>query len=81
MENQSETGCCPRFNPEPWDEKETIWEDKLFIKDHVTSFLHIPLNFGKVMIRNMMSQMPIVRYAKGKVGYMLKNYIMLGGEL
>ena len=29
------------------------FKDKLFIKDHVTSFLHIPLNFGKVMVRNM----------------------------
>ena len=49
----SETGCCPRFNPEPWDEKEVMFQDKLFIKDHVRSFLHIPLNFGKVMVRNM----------------------------
>ena len=49
----SETGCCPRFNPEPWDKKEVTFKDKLFIKDHVTSFLHIPLNFGKVMVRNM----------------------------
>lgn len=50
---QSETGCCPRFNPQPWDEKEITFKDKLFIKDHVKSFLHIPLNFGKVMVRNM----------------------------
>ena len=50
---EAETGCCPRFNPEPWDEKEVTLEDKLFIKDHVRSFLHIPLNFGKVMTRNM----------------------------
>ena len=49
----SETGCCPRFNPEPWDEKEVTFQDKLFVKDHVTSFLHIPINFGKVMVRNM----------------------------
>jgi hypothetical protein len=49
----SETGCCLRFNPEPWDEKEITFEDKLFVKDHVTSFFHIPLNFGKVMVRNM----------------------------
>ena len=49
----SETGCCPRFNPEPWDEKEVIFQDKLFVKDHVRSFFHIPLNFGKVMVRNM----------------------------
>ncbi len=50
---KSETGCCPRFNPEPWDEKEVTFEDRLFVKDHVTSFFHIPLNFGKVMVRNM----------------------------
>ena len=50
---QSETGCCPRFDPQPWEEKEVTFEDRLFVKDHVTSFLHIPLNFGKVMVRNM----------------------------
>ncbi len=50
---QSETGCCPRFNPEPWDEKEVTWHDKLFIKDHVRSLFHIPLNFGKMMVKNM----------------------------
>jgi effector-binding domain-containing protein len=49
----SETGCCTRFNPQPWDKKEVTFKDKLFIKDHVTSFLHIPLNFKGVMIRNM----------------------------
>ena len=49
----SETGCCPRFDPEPWDEKEVTFRDKLFVKDHVTSFFHIPLNFGKVMVRNL----------------------------
>lgn len=49
----SPTGCCPPFNPAPWDEKEHIWKDKLFVKDHVTSVFHIPLNFGKVMVRNM----------------------------
>jgi hypothetical protein len=49
----SETGCCPRFNPEPWDEKEVTFQDRLFLKDHVRSFLHIPLNFGKVMVKNM----------------------------
>ncbi|GAI25130.1 unnamed protein product, partial [marine sediment metagenome] len=53
VDEQSETGCCPRFNPKPWDEKEISWEDNLFIKDHVRSFLHIPLGFGKVMVKNM----------------------------
>ncbi|NYZ73824.1 hypothetical protein H0O00_01655 [Candidatus Micrarchaeota archaeon] len=49
----SETGCCKRFNPEPWDGKTVKWKDKLFLKDHVVSFLHIPLNFGSVMVKNM----------------------------
>ncbi|MBN1764656.1 MAG: hypothetical protein JW860_05310 [Sedimentisphaerales bacterium] len=53
LSQNSETGCCPRFNPELWDEKEITWGDKLFVQDRVTSFLHIPLNFGKVMVRNM----------------------------
>jgi hypothetical protein len=50
---QSETGCCPRFNPEPWDEKEITFQNKLFVKDRVRSFMHIPLNFGKIMVKNM----------------------------
>ena len=33
--------------------KEIQWHDKLFVKDRVTSFLHIPMNFGAVMKRNM----------------------------
>lgn len=49
----SETGCCPRFDPGPWDEKEVKFENKLFVKDRVCSIFHIPLNFGKVMVRNM----------------------------
>jgi hypothetical protein len=48
----SETGCCQRFNPEPWNEKEIAWKNKLFIKDQVRSFAHIPLGFGKAMVKN-----------------------------
>ncbi|HBH46316.1 MAG: hypothetical protein A2445_04320 [Candidatus Jacksonbacteria bacterium RIFOXYC2_FULL_44_29] len=50
---KSETGCCLRFDPAPWDNKEISWSDKLFLKDHVTSFFHIPLNFGSVIVKNM----------------------------
>ena len=53
MTSQSETGCCPRFDPLQWDGKDITWQDKLFVKDHVTSFLHIPLNFSGVVVRNM----------------------------
>lgn len=51
--DNAETGCCPRFNPEPWNEKEVTWADKLFLKDHVRSFFHIPVNFGQVMVKDM----------------------------
>jgi len=49
----SETGCCLRFDPEPWQNKKITWENKLFVKDRVRSFMHMPLNFGKVMVKNM----------------------------
>lgn len=51
--SESETGCCMKFDPAPWNEKEIVWQDKLFVKDHVISIFHIPLNFGQVMVKNM----------------------------
>src|SRR4030042_6357158 len=47
------TGCCEPFDPKPWQNKEINWKEKLVVKDHVTSFLHIPLNMGKIVIKNM----------------------------
>jgi hypothetical protein len=47
------TGCCQPFNPEPWQNKELVWKEKRFVKDHVTSLFHIPLNMGKKIIKNM----------------------------
>jgi hypothetical protein len=43
--------CCPKFDPEPWDEKEIVWENKPFLKDRVFTAFYIPLNFGGVMKR------------------------------
>ena len=65
--NQSETGCCSRFNPEPWQDKEITWKDKIFVKDHVTSFLHIPINMGKKIIKNM----ELIEKANAKAPYQL----------
>jgi hypothetical protein len=49
----SETGCCPRFIPEPWEAKEWQWDNKLFLKDRVRCLFYMPLNFGGAMARNM----------------------------
>lgn len=53
MTTEKSAECCPRFDPTPWDEKTLIWQQKRFVKDHVTSLLHIPLNYGTVMARNI----------------------------
>jgi len=53
MSMNEPTGCCPRFEPAPWDDKVITWEAKLFLQDRVVSFLRIPLNFGAVMKRSM----------------------------
>ncbi len=47
------TGCCEKFDPRPWDNKEITWKDKLFVIDHLTSFFHIPLNMNRKMVKNM----------------------------
>ncbi len=48
-----ETDCCPRLNVDAWQEKLITYKNKLFLKDHVTSIFHIPLNYGRVMERDM----------------------------
>lgn len=50
--DNSETGCCARLDEKVWDDQELEWTDKLFVKDHIRSFLHIPLNFGSVISRD-----------------------------
>jgi len=47
------TGCCEPFDSKPWEDKTIVWKDKLFVKDHVTSFLHIPINVGSKVVKNM----------------------------
>ena len=46
-----ETGCCPIFDPTPWDDKILTWDNKLFIRDKVCTLLYMPLNFGGAMRR------------------------------
>lgn len=45
--------CCPRFEPEPWDDKIIEWSDKKFIRDQVKTFFYMPFGFGKTMTRVM----------------------------
>ena len=69
MDNQTiqSTGCCEPFDPVPWQDKEITWADKIFVKDHVTSFLHIPLNMGSKIVKNMR----LIEKANAKAQYQL----------
>ncbi|MBL0219783.1 MAG: hypothetical protein IPQ07_38710 [Myxococcales bacterium] len=65
------TGCCPPFAPEPWDGKEVVWNNKPFVRDHVTCLFHIPLN----MDRKMKKDMALIEaaHAKGESNLMLSD--------
>ena len=49
----SETGCCPRFNPQGWDQETFSFDNKLFVKAKPRSFFPLPLNIKPVFIKTM----------------------------
>lgn len=53
LNEKGETGCCPRFDPKPWDGKVLEWKDKKFVKEKVKTMMYMPINFGKVMVSLM----------------------------
>lgn len=50
---ETSTGCCPPFHPEPYQDAHLQWAEKRFVKDHVHSLLHVPLDMGRKITRNM----------------------------
>lgn len=49
--DNSETGCCARLERTQWDDRLFTWKEKPFLKDHMRSLFHVPINFGAVMSR------------------------------
>lgn len=45
------TGCCPRFDPQGWDDQDLHFDDKLFVRATTRGLFHIPLNMGSVFKR------------------------------
>lgn len=41
MKSQNEE-CCPEFDPAKWDKQTIVWDNKLFIKESLATFFHIP---------------------------------------
>jgi hypothetical protein len=48
--NSSEV-CCPKFNPDPWQDRILEWNNKKFIRSKVFTFFYMPVNIGPVMKR------------------------------
>jgi hypothetical protein len=46
--DNTETGCCPRFMPEPWDRQHLHFENKLFLRATTRSVFHVPVNMSSV---------------------------------
>ncbi len=49
----TQTECCPKFDPAPWDGKVLEWQGKKFIKDSVFTLFYMPVNFPAVIKRMM----------------------------
>lgn len=50
--NNAETGCCAKLEPATWNGRRFEWNNKPFLKDHIRSFMHVPLNYGSVISRD-----------------------------
>ena len=48
MEEQE---CCPQFDPSTYQDKEHVWNNKLFAKGYVNQIFHMPLNMGSVITK------------------------------
>jgi len=53
LDKMQPTGCCPIFNPAQWDEKKIVWQNKLFVTDHILSFYHMPLTLNGKAKKNI----------------------------
>lgn len=49
----SETGCCPQFDWQEWDQKIMTFEGCKFTKALTKSFFYVPLNMGTIMKKTM----------------------------
>jgi hypothetical protein len=51
MNDQNQTACCPKFNPETLDGHELVFQNRLFIKTHYACAFHIPLGISGAMAK------------------------------
>jgi hypothetical protein len=47
------TGCCPPFDPGPWENQVVTWRDKPFVQDHIPCLFHVPIAMGRKILKDM----------------------------
>jgi hypothetical protein len=52
-DSRTPTGCCPVFDPSPWEGGSLVWNERPFLRDRLRCLLYFPLGFGKAMTRNL----------------------------
>lgn len=52
MDN-SETGCCPKFDATGWDGEEIEFRDRLFVRSTTRNIMHVPLGLGSVIKKTL----------------------------
>jgi hypothetical protein len=72
-EKSKKDTCCPKFEPQRWDKKSYVWKDKLFIKDKVIQFFHIPLNMAQV-VKRMFAKIQKVNAAPKDEDFLMLAY-------
>ncbi len=68
------TGCCPKFNPEIYDDKILELEDLDMVKTMTKSLLYMPINMGSVMTKTMKK----IRDGDAESG---DNYLILSHDI
>jgi hypothetical protein len=53
LDPNSETGCCPRFEPKEWEAQELHFDRKPFVRASTVGVLHVPLNMSSVFGRTL----------------------------
>ena len=88
MTTFSETNsvCCPEFNPALWDDKLLEWKNKKFIKERVFTLFYMPVNFGSVMkrfdkvVKQAGSKMPSDGFCLAEHTSLWNMYLYLAAE-
>ena len=60
--NKENEECCPKFNPQKWDQQTYNWNNKPFIKETIPTLFHIP--FPPMIGKKVTKMWKMIEYSK-----------------